>query len=156
MVTRLLVGCFFVISSTFVQASDILFVSSRLAPVYAQANLGSRILTRLTRNTEIEVVSPKGIWLQIIYNGQQGWISRYSVTANSPPENQVSIFDRLKRFFDNGNSRERMTLISTAGGIRGLSDFDDEDAGMKDFTAVQFMESIQPDDDQVASFISGN
>ena len=100
MVTRLLVGCFFVISSTFVQASDILFVSSRLAPVYAQANLGSRILTRLTRNTEIEVVSPKGIWLQIIYDGKQGWISRYSVTANSPPENKVSIFDRLKSHFD--------------------------------------------------------
>lgn len=154
--TRLLAGCFFLISATIAQASDILFVSSRLAPVYAQANLSSGILTRLTSNTEIEVVSRKGIWMQIIYAGKQGWISRFSVTANSPPEIKVSIFDRLKRFFGNGNSRERMTLISTAGGIRGLSDFDDEDAGKKDFAAVQFMESIQPDDDQVASFVSAN
>ena len=137
-------------------AYDILFVSSRLAPVYAEANLGSTVLARLTRSTEIEVIAQKGIWVNVIYPDGQGWISRYSVTANSPPETTVSIFARLKRFFDNGNSRERLTFISTAGGIRGLSDFDDEDTGKKDFTAVQYMESIQPDDQQIADFISGN
>lgn len=156
MMTRLLVGCIFVITATIVQANNIQFVSSRLAPVYVQANLGSRILTRLTRNTEIEVISQKGIWMNVIYADGQGWISRYSVTANSPPETKISILDRLKRFFDNGNSRERLTLISTASGIRGLSDVGHEDTGKKDFTAVQYMESIQPDDHQIAKFISDN
>lgn len=155
MKTRLL--SFFLLSAIgiAVLANETMFVSSKLAPVYTSANLGSRVQTRLTRNSEIKVLSRKGIWMNISYLGGRGWISRYSVTAHKPPETTVSIFSRLKRFFSNDNSRERLALISTAGGIRGLSDFDDEEVDHKDFIAVQYMESIQPDDQQIADFIAG-
>lgn len=156
MAVKLLIGWIIIILSTIVLANDTLFVSSRLAPVYAEASMGSVVLTRLSRNSEVEVISRKGILIHIIHAEGQGWISRYSVTANSPPATKISIFARIKRFFDNGNSRERMTVISTAGGIRGLSDFDEEDTGKKDFVAVQYMESIKPDNRQIADFISGN
>ena len=81
-------------------------------------------------------------------------MSRYSLTPDKPFEEKVSIFARLKSFFDNGNSRERLTLVSTAGGIRGLSDYDSESPTSKNFDAVSKMETLVISDKELDNFLS--
>jgi len=133
-----------------------MYVSSRTARVYESANFQSKLLVTLKRNTVLDVLEQKGIWIRARNSDVTGWMSRYSLTPDKPIEEKVSIFARLKSFFDNGNSRERLTLVSTAGGIRGLSDYDSESQTSKNFNAVVKMEAVVISDLELEDFLSSN
>lgn len=137
-------------------AIDNMYVSSRTARVYESDNFQSKLLFTLKRNAELDVLEQKGIWIRAQNSDVTGWISKYSLTKDKPLKEKVSIFARLKNFFDNGNSRERLTLVSTAGGIRGLSDYDTESPTSKNFNAVAKMETLVISDTELDDFLSGN
>ena len=137
-------------------AIDSMYVSSRTARIYESANFQSKLLVTLERNAELDILEQNGIWIRVQNSDVSGWISRYSLTQDKPLQEKVSIFARLKSFFDNGNSRERLTLVSTAGGIRGLSDYDSESPTSKNFDAVETMEKLVISDKDLENFLAGN
>ena len=137
-------------------ALENMYVNSRTARVYESASFRSQLLVTLEQNTELDVLEHKGIWIRVQNSDVAGWISRYSLTPDKQIEEKVSIFARLKSFFDNGNSRERLTLVSTAGGIRGLSDYDSESPTSKNFDAVKKMETFVINDKDLEAFLAGN
>jgi hypothetical protein len=136
-------------------ALDTMYVSSRTARVYQTPNFQSQQLTNLDRNDALDVLEQKGIWFRVRNSDVTGWISRYSLTPEKPFEEKVSIFARLKSFFNTGNSRERLTLVSTAGGIRGLSDYDSETPTTKNFNAVSELENQTITEAELEAFLAG-
>ena len=92
--------------------------------------------------------------MQVERNGITGWISRYSLTSAIPFRQKISILDRLKNFFSGNNKRDRLTLVSTAGGIRGLSEEESDASGKTDFAAVRRMEQVIVSEMEVDQFLA--
>ena len=136
-------------------AEDIAYVSSKKTNIYKEANLNSDLMLVLKQNDEVQVIEQQGVWLQIKFTELSGWLSRYSVSVAKPLKEKVSVFSRLKKFFDSDNKRARVTLVSTAGGIRGLTEEESDAAGKTDFKAVAIMESIKVSEDDIDSFVEG-
>jgi hypothetical protein len=143
-----------IIGSAF--AAETVYVSSRSAKIYQQATFDSEVITRLERDSEVNVIEHSGIWINVNNVDISGWVSRYSMTSAKPFKEKISILSKIKFFLGGGSNRDRMTLVSTAGGVRGLSADDSESAGKKDFKAVEKMESIQISELELEQFVTGN
>jgi uncharacterized protein YgiM (DUF1202 family) len=137
-------------------AEDIAYVSSKKTNIYKEANLNSDLMIVLKQNDEVQVIEEQGVWMQIKFTELSGWLSRYSVSLAKPLKEKVSVFNRLKNFFSSDNKRARVTLISTAGGVRGLTEEESDAAGKTDFKAVAAMESIMVSEDEIEAFVEGN
>ena len=137
-------------------AAVTLYVSSKQAKLYKEANFNSDLIASLKQNDVILLVEQKGIWMQVNYSDIFGWTSRYSVTSTKPSNNKVSISSRLLNFFKNENRRDRLTLVSTAGGIRGFSSDESDASGSKDFEAVGKMEAVTVSEGEVEKFVASN
>jgi hypothetical protein len=66
------------------------------------------------------------------------------------------INQRLINFFSSENKRDRLTLVSTAGGVRGFSGDETDPSGKKDFESVTKMESVKISQVEVENFVSSN
>jgi hypothetical protein len=136
------------------QAEDIAYVSSKQTKIYKEANLNSDLMTVLNQNDRVLVLDQRGVWWQIRFTELSGWLSRYSVSTAKPPAEKISVFGRLKNFFDSDSKRSRVTLVSTAGSARGLTEAESDAIGRTDFKAVSQMESFGVNDDQVDAFVA--
>ncbi len=137
-------------------AAVTLYVSSKQANLYKEANFNSELIARLRQNDAIELIEDKGIWMQVNYSDIFGWTSRYSVTSTKPSTEKASISSRLLNFFNNENKRDRLTLVSTAGGIRGFSSDESDASGRKDFESVGKMEAATVSEAEVEQFVASN
>ena len=137
-------------------AAETIYVSSKKAKLYKEANFNSDLIASLKQNDVVQLIEHKGIWMQVNYSDIFGWTSQYSVTSTKPFEESISISERLINFFSNENKRERLTLVSTAGGIRGFADDETDASGKKDFDSVAKMESVKISEVEVENFISSN
>jgi len=137
-------------------AEEIGYVSSKQAKVYKEANFSSDLVASLKQNDAIQLIEHKGIWMQINYSDIFGWTSQFSVTTTKPFKGDVSISERLINFFSSENKRDRLSLVSTAGGVRGFSNDETDPSEKKDFEAVAKMESEKISEVEVEKFVSGN
>jgi len=137
-------------------AAVTLYVSSKQANLYKEANFNSDLIASLRQNDALELIENKGIWMQVNYSDFSGWTSRYSVTSTKPSTQKASISSRLLNFFNNENKRDRLTLVSTAGGIRGFSSDESDASGRKDFESVGKMEAATVSEAEVEQFVSSN
>ncbi len=137
-------------------AAETVYVSSKQAKIYKEANFSSDLIASLKQNDAIQLIEHKGIWMQINYSDIFGWMSRFSVTTIKPFKGDISITQRLINFFSGLNKRDRLTLVSTAGGVRGFSDDETDPSGKKDFNSVAMMESVKVSEAEVENFISSN
>lgn len=135
-------------------SAETAYVSSRQVKVYQKADFNSALVIKLKVNDEITILDRRGIWLQVRRNGVSGWLSQYSVSTKKPFSKKVSILNRLKNFFIGNNQRDRLTLVSTAGGIRGLTEEESDALGKTDFAAVRQMEVLQISAREVDRFIA--
>ncbi len=154
--TGLFVLILLTVSPAVLNAGETVYVSSKQTPVYQRASLSSGLMTVLQKNDEVEVLDRQGVWLRVRASVITGWVSRYSVSASKPFSQKVSIFSMLKNFFRSDNKRARLTLVSTAGGVRGLTDEESDAIGTTDFAAVKIMESIELSDTEIDKFVAGN
>ena len=136
-------------------AEDIAYVSSKETRIYREASLNSDLMTVLKQNDQVLVVDEQGVWWQIKHTDLLGWLSRYSVSTVKPPEEKISVFSRLKKFFSSDSKRARVTLVSTAGSIRGLTEEESDAAGKTDFKAVAIMEGYRVSEQDIDNFIAG-
>jgi hypothetical protein len=136
------------------QAEDIAYVSSKQTRIYEEANLNSDLMTVLKQNDQVLVLDQRGVWWQVRFTELSGWLSRYSVSTAKPPAEKISVFGRLKNFFSSDSKRARVTLVSTAGSARGLTEAESDAIGRTNFKAVAQMESFGVDDEQVDSFVA--
>ena len=137
-------------------AAVTLYVSSKQANLYKEANFNSDLIASLRQNDALELIENKGIWMQVNYSDISGWTSRYSVTSTKPSTQKASISSRLLNFFNNENKRDRLTLVSTAGGIRGFSSDKSDASGRKDFESVGKMEAAMVSEAEVEQFVASN
>lgn len=137
-------------------AAETVYVSSKQAKIYKEANFSSDLIASLKQFDAIQLIEHKGIWMQINYSDIYGWMSQFSVTRIKPFEGDISITQRLINFFSGLNKRSRLTLVSTAGGVRGFSDDETDPSGKKDFNSVAKMESVKVSEVEVENFISSN
>jgi hypothetical protein len=139
-----------------VSNAETVYISSKQAKIYQEGNFSSQLVGKLKKSDSVEVVESKGIWIRVKNDNLSGWVTKYSVTSSPPIEIKVSIFARIKNFFRNENKRERIDLVSTAGGVRGLSEGEDGFDNSKNYEAVEQMESIVVSAEEVDQFISGS
>jgi hypothetical protein len=136
------------------QAEDVAYVSSKQTKIYKEANLNSDLMTVLDQNDRVLVLNQSGVWWQIQYTELSGWLSRYSVSTAIPATEKISVFGRLKNFFSSDSKRARVTLVSTAGSARGLTESESDAVGRTDFKAVATMESYGVDTAAVDAFVA--
>ena len=144
------------VSPAVLYAGEIVYVSSKHTHIYQNASLSSGLMTVLQKNDEVEVLDQQGVWLQVRASAITGWVSRYSVSSSKPYSQKVSIFALLKNFFRSDNKRARVALVSTAGGVRGLTDEESDAIGKTDFAAVKVMESFELSDTDIDNFVASN
>ena len=135
-------------------AEDIAYVSSKRTNIYKEASLNSDLMTVLQQNEKVLVLDQQGVWWQIKYTELSGWLSRYSVSSAKPPEQKNSVFGRLKNFFSSDSKRARVTLVSTAGSVRGLTEEQSDALGKTDFKAVSRMEDFLVSEAEVDDFVT--
>ena len=138
------------------QAAETAYISSKQAKIYQEANFKSEIVAELKQNDALEVIENKGLWIQVKKGFVTGWVSKYSITTSQPFTKKISIFDRIKSFFRNDSKRDRVSIVSTVGGVRGLSDDESEASGNKDYQSVEEMESLEVSDEEVDNFVKEN
>ncbi len=138
------------------QTADVVYISSQQAKVHKEANLKSKIVAVLSKSDQVEVVQQQKVWMQVKITEISGWISRYSVSRAKPFESKASIFSRLKNFFQNDNRRVRLAYVSTAGGVRDLTEEESDAAGKTDFKSLRVLEDIDLGDAEIDAFIAGN
>ncbi len=138
------------------QSGAVAYISSREAQVHAQASLDSATVAVLEINDEVEIVERRKVWLQVKKDALIGWVSRYSISTAKPSPEKLSIVTRLKNFFSNENRRVRLTYVSTAGGIRNLTEDESDAAGRTDFRALRALESMILSDSEIDQFIADN
>ena len=138
------------------QDPQIVYVSSKQAKIHKEANLSSDIVAVLNKSDPVEVVKQQKVWMQIRETEVSGWVSRYSLSNSKPAQEKLSIFSRLKKFFENDNRRVRLAFVSTAGGVRDLTEEESDAAGKTDFKALRALESIEISDAEIDQFIAGN
>lgn len=139
-----------------IATAETAFVSSREVKVYADADFNSDKIANFQTADEVEVLDRDGIWIEVEKNGLRGWISRYSISSVKPFRQKVSIFSRLKNFFSGENKRDRLALVSTAGGVRGLTEAESDETGETDFAAVKRMEAFVFTESDLDLFIAGD
>lgn len=154
--TGLFVLILVTVSPAVLYAGEIVYVSSKQTYIYQNASLSSGLMTILQKNDAVEVLDQQGVWLQIRASAITGWVSRYSVSSSKPYSQKVSIFALLKNFFRTDNKRARVALVSTAGGVRGLTDEESDAIGKTDFAAVKIMESFEFSDTEIDKFVARN
>ena len=156
--SRYFIGSLLVLvsSTNSLNAEETVYVSSKQANVYQEPNFNSELLGSLEQNNAVQLVQYEGLWVQVSNIKLKGWISRYSVTFSKPTVTAISISSRLINFFSGENKRDRLTLISTAGGVRGFSDDPNDPSGKKDFESVGKMESVKLTEAEVEKFVSSN
>ncbi len=137
---------------TTAQAASLMYVNSKKVNIYQQADYKSPVVTELKKGDELQVIQQGDKWIKVKNASVSGWVPGYSLTDNRPSEEKVSIFNRIKNFFGGNKSRSRVSTISTAGGIRGLSEEEGEASGKKDFQEVEKMEQIKVTDEDVEKF----
>lgn len=154
--TGLFVLILVTVSPAVLYAGEIVYVSSKQTYIYQNASLSSGLMTILQKNDAVEVLDQQGVWLQIRASAITGWVSRYSVSSSKPYSQKVSIFALLKNFFRSDNKRARVALVSTAGGVRGLTDEESDAIGKTDFASVKIMESFEFSDTEIDKFVARN
>ena len=82
---------------------------------------------------------------------------KYSISDTRPRTEKVSFFTRLKRFLRSDNShRARASTVSTAGGLRGLTDEETENSGVRDYESLRKMEQLTVTEKEVEQFSQGD
>lgn len=138
------------------QAADSMYVNSKKVKLYQQPNYNAEVVTQLRKGDELQVIRQQEKWMQVRHAALTGWVPGYSVTTSKPAEENISFFNRIKSFFMSDNKRSRVSTISTAGGIRGLSEEEGESSGNKDYEALQKMEKMIVSDEEVEKFVEGS
>ena len=136
--------------------AETVYVSSKQLKIYKEAKFTSDLIGTLKKDDALDVIQRKGVWLQIERPPLKGWVPKYSTTATKPYKKKISIFSRIKNFFRHDSNRDRVALVSTTGGIRGLSEGEEDSSGKKDFAAVENMEGLKVSPEEVDKFIQGN
>ncbi|MDJ0834021.1 MAG: SH3 domain-containing protein [Gammaproteobacteria bacterium] len=138
------------------QAAELMYVNSKKAKLYQQASFSAPVISGLSKGNEVEVLTTEGKWMRVKYAALNGWVPRYSLSKSKPSEESVSFFNRIKSFFTSDNKRARVSNVSTAGGVRGLSDGEMETSGNRDYESVEKMEQMTVSEQEVETFIEGN
>jgi len=153
-IVKLLILVFVFFSSA--QAAELAFVNSKKIKLYEQANYKSDFITQLKKGDELEIIKKKNKWVEVKHAALKGWVPAYSISKNKPKIEKLSFFNRLKSFFMGENKRARTSTISTAGGIRGLAEGEEDSSGKKDYESLKKMEKMTVTDEEVEQFVEEN
>mgnify|MGYP002640105861 FL=1 len=141
------------VSSPLWSDTQIVYVSSLKAKVYQNPTFNSPVIMQLNRSSKVAAIDRKGMWVKISLVKESGWVTKFNVTEKEPIAHKISIFDRIKKMFSTRHSRDRVSVVSTAGGIRGLSDGEVDSTGTRNFESVKKIESIEINQSELDAFI---
>jgi hypothetical protein len=148
----LLVIALVILLPTLAWCSD-LFVQSRMAPVFKNPSLDSMKLTVLARGTKVTKVRKRGMWQQIQYDKQTGWVYSLMLSETIP----LSYFDTTVEQMDKmaQSARKRPSSYTSTAAARGLVNQRKRLAQKLgyDYAALEKMESYAVDEKATLQFI---
>ncbi len=145
-----------VLFSSISYAKGSVYVSSLKAKVFQQPDFKSPVLMELSQSSKLKLLGTQDFWIHVEYENKTGWMSKYLVTEVEPITHKISIFNRIRNFFRSSTGRDRVSVVSTAGGIRGLSDGEIESSGAQDFESLHSLEKIEIPPQELDTFIQSN
>jgi hypothetical protein len=135
-------------------ARDPLYVQSETAQLRTDANAQATALATLKRADKVDPLVDKGMWVQVTWNKQQGWIHRLFLSAN-PPIGQNALLEDTDETLQK-SARKRAPAYSVAASARGLMADQRKRVGQDkyraDYEALEEMERRVPASTQMQAF----
>lgn len=128
--------------------ADDVFVLSDVAPVLESPAFSATTLAEPVKGARLTVIGEQKQWLEVTYQEQTGWVSRWLV-GTTPPKDKVTHLDGE---MDADEVRLRASDVATAGAVRGLNEGETEFGGGTDYAELERMEALQPDAVTLSAF----
>jgi hypothetical protein len=126
-----------------VYANEYVFATAVNTRLFESPDFKSAVVSQAKRTTQLEVLQNDGIWIQVRQGVVSGWVSRYTVSQQEPIVEKFNLFARIKQFLSPDAGRKRVYLVSTASGIRGISDGEVVSSGVRNEDSLARLESIK-------------
>jgi len=138
-------------------AAETLYIQSARANILSGPAFNAKVIASAPKGSKVTAKFSHGSWYRIEYQGKQGWVSKLQV-AKRQPLKKVSFFKKFSDMFKKDDARRRASRVTVVGAVRGLSADDRARAigrgeDLVDYAALQRMNQISVDEDQVMSFL---
>ncbi len=136
-------------------AAETLYVQSNKAKLLETPQFNAPAVGELQKGNEVNVLQQQKRWVEVEYQGNSGWLSRF-LLSDHPPLKKVTVLGDGETLKLEENARRRASAVTTAGAARGLSADDRKrsNSGDKsDYFALEKVENYKVEDKAVTEFI---
>lgn len=137
-------------------ADQFYYVQSAKAKILSSPSFGAEMIAEATMGEKLGLKKKDGSWVQVDYQGKEGYVSSLLVSSHPPLEKKRFIKASDPRI-EHG-VRRRTSYFASAAAARGLTREDRMRAdteGAVDYPALMKMEELSFSDDEVAQFMEG-
>ncbi len=131
------------------------YIKGLASPLREQPIISSKILTKLTRGTEVLLKETKRLWQKVEVAGNQGWVMRGQI-SNVPVGVKKTILSQKIRLQSPSGKRVRLRTYTAVVGVKGLVD----KKGLKishyktDYLALEWLEKQPTDEEKSVQFVT--
>lgn len=138
------------------RAESVYYVQSMKLKVFAEPSFKSRVIAELSMGQPLSSNGNTGSWQNVKLGKMEGYAPSM-LLATHPPLNRTVVIKAEDAEIKQG-VRRRASSFSSAAAARGLTKEDrkrSDTEDIADFKALNKMESLKIDEDEVAQFING-
>jgi uncharacterized protein YgiM (DUF1202 family) len=131
------------------------YVKKSRTKLQAEASARSKVLSKLSKGTPVDVMKKSGKFFLVSTSGKEGWVFRFKLTKKAPAggQGEGDVLGAL-----GGNQKMAARESNSGSSIRGLSPISEEHARKKGATtesiqAVKDMEMYKVNPEQLDGFL---
>ena len=120
-----------------------------------QPKISSKVLTKLSRGTEVLSKETKGLWQKVEVGENQGWVMRGQI-SDVPVGVKKSILSQKIRLQSSSGKRVRLRTFTAVVGVRGLVDKKGQKISpyKTDYLALEWLEKQPTDEENSVQFVT--
>ena len=125
------------------------------SPLREQPKISSKVLTKLSRGTEVLSKETKGLWEKVEIGGNHGWVMRGQI-SDVPVGVKKSILSQKIRLQSASGKRVRLRTFTAVVGVRGLVDKKGQKISpyKTDYLALEWLEKQPTDEENSVQFVT--
>ena len=132
------------------------YVQSAKGKVMAEPSFRAKVLTTLTKGTEVNIIETRKRWVKIEQGNTTGWLSSFLVNKQ-PPIEKVTVLTGEESEMK-GQVRRRASAAQAAGATRGLTADDrrrTEAQSRVNYQSLRKIEQIEIPQEEIDRFAAG-
>ena len=125
------------------------------SPLREHPKISSKVLTKLSRGTEVLSKETKGLWEKVEVGENQGWVMRGQI-SDVPVGVKKSILSQKIRLQSSSGKRVRLRTFTAVVGVKGLVDKKGQKISpyKTDYLALEWLEKQPTDEENSVQFVT--